>query len=172
MGLTEVGIREESAVSIKNTRILSITFPNIFDVADKRNFIKASCLVSHGLNLLKKTGIMFFSFQHQYIQTSPSQFLASYTSSPFSSFRRVRHLPLHFYHHSLVSKKRFTSKDTPNLVNSISGRRQDKHSYLRDKENLFQGGNNFLLPSLREQHINAFNKANRKIDFRPIYSIV
>ncbi|MGC8789545.1 MAG: hypothetical protein ACP5QM_06475 [Caldisericum sp.] len=54
MGLTEVGIPEKSAVSIKNTRILSITFPNIFDVADKRNFIKASCLVSHGLNFLKK----------------------------------------------------------------------------------------------------------------------
>jgi len=84
----------------------------------------------------------------------------------------VRHLLQHFYQHSFVSKKRCILKDTPNLVNSVSGRRQELQSFLRDKETLSQGGNSFLLPSLKKQIINVFNKAKGQIDYMSTYSIV
>jgi len=74
--------------------------------------------------------------------------------------------------HSLVSKKRCTSKDTPNLVNSVSGRRQEKQSLLKDKKIQSLGGVSFLLPSLRKQNINAFNMTGRGIDCMSIYSMV
>jgi len=55
---------------------------------------------------------------------------------------------------------------------SVSGRRLEKQSFLRDKETLSQGGNSFLLPSLKKRIINAFNKATGQVDYMSIYSIV
>ncbi|MGC8691077.1 MAG: hypothetical protein ACP5SP_06540 [Caldisericum sp.] len=54
MGLTEVGIPEESSVPMKHARILRGPYQMSFRIANKYNFIQESCLVSHGLNFLKK----------------------------------------------------------------------------------------------------------------------
>jgi len=61
--------------------------------------------------------------------------------------------------------------NTPNLVNGISGRRPEKQSFLKDKGTLSQGGNSFLLPSLKKQAINIFNKAIGQVYNMFTYSI-